>query len=369
MSSDQEAREARLRKSLTWAALGAVDLVKRPRRARTAKAPATHDHIVDCALYVDGVRREGRLPMGGALAAAQESGGFVWIGLHEPTDEEISGLAAEFNLPALAVEDAVNAHQRPKLDRYGDILFLVFKSTRYLEHPVLTVSSEVVQTGEVMLFVGANFVISVRHGALGALHRIRARLEAAPETLRQGPAAVIYAVADATVDGHLAVADALEDDVDEIEAAVFAPRVGRDVGRLYQFKREVLEFRRSVVPLQGPLAELRAAPEMACFTEEMRDVDDHLQRVSEQVAGFDELLNALLDSQLARVSVQQNDDMRKISAWVAIAAVPTMLAGIYGMNFDHMPELHWTFGYPLLIGVMVLVCTGLYRLFRKSGWL
>ncbi len=180
---------------------------------------------------------------------------------------------------------------------------------------------------------------------------------------------MVYAVADALVDGHLAVADALESDVDEIEAAVFAPRVGRDVERLYQFKREVLEFRRSVVPLQGPLAELRGAPEMASFLAELRDVDDHLQRVSEQVAGFDELLNALLDSQLARVSVQQNDDMRKISAWVAIAAVPTMLAGIYGMNFDHMPELHWTFGYPLVIGVMALVCTGLYRFFRKSGWL
>jgi magnesium transporter len=365
---EQEAREARLRKSLTWAALGAVDLRKKPRKP-VAKPQRSSDHIVDCALYVDGVRREGRLPLGGALAAARDSSGFVWIGLHEPSDEEISGLAAEFNLPALAVDDAVNAHQRPKFERYGDLLFVVFKSTKYVEHPALTVSSEVVETGEVMLFVGANFVISVRHGSLGALHRIRAHLETSPLLLRRGPAAVVYAVADAVVDGHLAVADALEEDVDDIEAAVFAPRVGRDVERLYQFKREVLEFRRSVVPLQGPLSDLRAAPEMASFVAELRDVDDHLQRVSEQVAGFDELLNALLDSQLARVSVQQNDDMRKISAWVAIAAVPTMLAGIYGMNFDHMPELHWTFGYPLVIGVMVLVCTGLYRAFRKSGWL
>jgi magnesium transporter len=369
VASEQETREARLRKSLTWAALGAVDLRKRPRKPHPMKAEPSHDHIVDCALYVDGVRREGKLPMGGALAAAEESGGFVWIGLHEPTDEEISGLATEFNLPPLAVEDAVNAHQRPKLDRYGDILFVVFKTTRYVEHRELTISSEVVQTGEVMLFVGENFIISVRHGPLGALHRIRARLETTPELLRRGSAAVVYAVADAVVDGHLAVADALEGDVDEIEAAVFAPRVGRDVGRLYQFKREVLEFRRSVVPLQGPVAELRAAPEMAGFAEELRDVDDHLQRIAEQVAGFDELLNALLDSQLARVSVQQNDDMRKISAWVAIAAVPTAMAGIYGMNFDHMPELHWTYGYPLVIGVMVLVCSGLYRWFRKSGWL
>jgi magnesium transporter len=365
---EQEAREARLRKSLTWAALGAVDLRKRPRK-RSAAPEQRADHIVDCALYVDGVRREGRLPMGGALKAAEETGGFVWIGLYEPSNEELSGLAVEFNLPALAVEDAVAAHQRPKLDRYGDLLFVVLKTTKYVEHRELTVSSEVVETGEVMLFVGKNFVISVRHGPLNELHRIRARLETSPDLLGRGSAAVVYAVADAIVDGHLAVADRLEADVDDIEGEVFAPRVGRNVGRLYQFKREVLEFRRSVVPLTGPLGELRAAPEMAGFAAELRDVDDHLQRVSEQVAGFDELLNALLDSQLARVSVQQNDDMRKISAWVAIAAVPTALAGIYGMNFDHMPELHWTYGYPLVIGVMVLVCTGLYRAFRKSGWL
>jgi magnesium transporter len=234
---------------------------------------------------------------------------------------------------------------------------------------VLTWNSEVVETGEIMLFMGENFVVSVRHGTVGALAQVRARLESRPELLCHGPAAVLYAVADAVVDGHLAVADAVEGDVDEIEGQVFAPRVGRDVGGVYQFKREVLEFRRAVVPLVGPLAELREAPEMAAFTDELRDVDDHLQRVAEQVAGFDELLNALLGSQLARVSVQQNDDMRKISAWVAIAAVPTMLAGIYGMNFDHMPELHWTFGYPLVLLVMITACTGLYRAFRKSGWL
>ncbi len=368
MASDQDSREARLRKSLTWAALGAVDLRKRPRKS-AAKPERKTDHIVDCALYVNGVRREGRLPMGGALAAAEETGGFVWIGLYEPTEEELSGLALEFNLPPLAVEDAVAAHQRPKLDRYGDLLFVVFKTTQYVEHRELTVSSEVVKTGEVMLFVGKNFVISVRHGPLASLQRIRQRLETSPELLGRGSAAVVYAVADAIVDGHLSVADALEVDVDDIEAEVFAPRPSRNVERLYQFKREVLEFRRSVVPLTGPLGELRAAPEMTGFAAELRDVDDHLQRVSEQVAGFDELLNALLDSQLARVSVQQNDDMRKISAWVAIVAVPTLVAGIYGMNFDHMPELHWRYGYPLVVGVMLLVCTGLYRFFRKSGWL
>ena len=361
MASDQETRDARLRKSLTWVALGAVDLVKKPRKRSPAPgAAASGDHIVDCALYVDGARREGKLALDGALAAAQASGGFVWIGLHEPTTEELSGLADEFGLHPLAVEDAVNAHQRPKVERYGDDLFVVLKTTRYVEHRALTWNSEVVNTGEIMLFMGENFVVSVRHGTVGPLAQVRTRLESRPELLRHGPAAVLYAVADAVVDGHLAVADEVENDVDEIEGQVFAPAVGRDVGGVYQFKREVLELRRAVIPLVGPLAELRGAPEMAAFTDELRDVDDHLQRVAEQVAGFDELLNALLGSQLARVSVQQNDDMRKISAWVAIAAVPTMLAGIYGMNFDHMPELHWTFGYPL-----ILACDAV-RLHRAS---
>ncbi|MCW2549234.1 MAG: magnesium transporter CorA [Mycobacterium sp.] len=370
MPSEQEWRDARLRKSLTWVALGAVDLVKKPRKKASAPgAVESGDHIVDCALYVDGVRREGKLPLGGALSAAQQSGGFVWIGLHEPSTQELSGLAEEFGLHPLAVEDAVNAHQRPKVDRYDKELFVVLKTTRYVEHRDLTWNSEVVETGEIMLFLGENFVVSVRHGRVGSLTKVRARLEAQPELLRLGPAAVVYAVADAVVDGHLHVADEVEDDVDEIEQQVFAPRVGRDVAGVYQFKREVLEFRRAVVPLVGPLAELREAPEMAALTAELRDVEDHLQRVADQVAGFDELLNALLDSQLARVAVQQNDDMRKISAWVAIAAVPTALAGIYGMNFDHMPELRWTFGYPLVLLVMLTVCTGLYRAFRKSGWL
>ena len=365
---EQALRDARLRKSLPWAALGAVDLRKRPRKPAPVLPPADDSHIVDCALYVGGRRRPGRLPLDGALAAARAVGGFVWIGLHEPSDLELSGLVEEFGLHPLAAEDAVNAHQRPKLERYGDQLFIVFKTTRYVEHRTLAWDSEVVETGEVMLFVGKNFVISVRHG-VGALHKVRAQLEARPELLSHGPAAVVYAVADAVVDEHLAVADQVEDDVDEVEAAVFAPRAGRDIDLVYQLKREVLEFRRAVVPLNGPLVELRDAPEMAVFSAEFRDVDDHLQRVAEQVAGFDELLNALLGAQLARVSVQQNNDMRKISAWVAIAAVPTMLAGVYGMNFDHMPELHWTYGYPLIVAIMVTVCLSLYRAFRKSGWL
>jgi magnesium transporter len=369
VASDQEAREARLRKSLTWAALGAVDLRKKPKRRQMATRSLDQDnHVVDCALYVDGRRQPGRLPLVGARNAAKASGGFVWIGLHEPSTEELSGLAREFGLHPLAVEDAVNAHQRPKFERYGDSMFVVFKTSGYVEHRELTWDSEVVTTGEVMLFVGANFVVSVRHG-VGALHTVRARLEARPDLLKLGPASIIYAVADAVVDGHLEVADAIEGDVDEIEASVFAPRVGRNVDRVYQFKREVLEFRRCVIPLVKPLADLRAAPEMAELGDELRDVDDHLQHVAEQVGGFDELLDTLLGSQLARVSVQQNDDMRKISAWVAIAAVPTAIAGIYGMNFEHMPELHWVFGYPLVLLVMLTVCTGLYRAFRKSGWL
>ena len=322
MASDQEAREARLRKSLTRARWERSIYARGPSEQIVQPPPDFDNHVVDCALYVDGRRQPGRLPLVGAHAAAKASGGFVWIGLYEPSTEELSGLAKEFDLHPLAVEDAVNAHQRPKFERYDDTMFVVFKTAGYVEHRELTWDSAVVTTGEVMLFVGPNFVVSVRHG-VGALHTIRARLESRPDLLKHGPAAVIYAVADAVVDGHVEVADDIEGDVDEIEASVFAPRVGRNVDRVYQFKREVLEFRRCVIPLVKPLADLRAAPEMAELVDELRDVDDHLQRVAEQVGGFDELLDTLLGSQLARVSVQQNDDMRKISAWVAIAAVPT----------------------------------------------
>lgn len=337
-----------------------------PRDDETASAA---DAVVDCALYVDGERVTGDLPAEGALEAARAAGGFVWIGLHRPSDAQVQALAREFDLHPLAVEDAVHAHQRPKVERYGDTLFAVIKTARYIEHENLTWQSEVIETGEIMVFLGERFVITVRHGEPGPLQPVRLSLEARPDLLALGPAAVLWRVADHAVDQYLEVAEQLEDDVDEVEAQVFSPRRGDDSERVYQLKREVLEFKRAVVPLTRPLADLVRADEMSEVDEYLRDVADHLARVTEQVESYDELLNAILDVNLTRVSVQQNNDMRKISAWVAIAAVPTMLAGIEGMNFDHMPELHLLLGYPAILIVMVLSTVLLFRGFKRNGWL
>jgi magnesium transporter len=296
---------------------------------------------------------------------------FVWIGLYQPAEEEFADIASEFSLHPLAVEDAVHAHQRPKLERYGDTLFAVFKTARYVEHVELTGTSEVVETGEVMVFVGADFVVTVRHGAPGALAQVRRDLEARPELMRIGPAAVLYAVADRVVDDYLLVADLLQDDVDEVEAAVFSPRA-TDSQRVYQLKRELLEFKRAVLPLARPMQVLSGGqlPHIPAEAQQyFRDVEDHLERVAEQVGGFDELLTGILNANLTQVGIQQNNDMRKISAWVAIGAVPTAIAAIYGMNFDHMPELHWIYGYPLMLGVTAVLCVLLYMAFRRSGWL
>lgn len=339
---------------------------KAPGPSRT---PGSSDAVVDCALYVDGKRVHGDLPARGAQAAAEQAGGFVWIGLHEPSDAQVQALAEEFDLHPLAVEDAINAHQRPKVDRYGDNVFVVIKTARYVEHEQLTWQSEVIDTGEIMLFVGKRFVITVRHGAPSPLHEVRAGLEERPDLLSLGPAAVLWRVADHAVDHYLDVAEQLEDDVDDVEAQVFSPERGDDSERVYQLKREVLQFKRAVVPLARPMADLIAASELSGVTAYLRDVEDHLTRVTEQIEAYDELLNAILDVNLTRVSVQQNNDMRKISAWVAIAAVPTMLAGIEGMNFDHMPELHLLLGYPIILIVMVLACTFLFRGFKRNGWL
>ncbi len=332
-----------------------------------------HSGVVNCAVYERGKRTSGpTVHYTEALDLARRcKDGFVWLGLHEPSAAEFEGLAAEFDLHPLAVEDAVKAHQRPKLERYGETLFIVLKTARYCEHEELAGGTEVVETGEVMLFVGPDFVVTVRHGDARRLDVVREGLEARPELLAHGPAAVIYAVADRVVDDYLAVAAALEDDVEDVELQAFTP--GRtDPQRVYQLQREMLEFRRAVVPLVRPLealvgGQLEQVP--VEIREYLRDVEDHLKRVTEQVEGYELLLSGILQATLTTVSVQQNNDMRKISAWVAILAVPTSIAAIYGMNFDHMPELHWRYGYPLAVAVMAAICLALYRGFRRNGWL
>ena len=321
--------------------------------------------IVDCAVYVEGRRRGERLGLDEAVTAARADDGFVWVGLFEPSMDELDDLAQEFDLHPLAVEDAVHAHQRPKLEVYGDTVFVVLKTATYID------SEEVIELGEIMLFVGAGFVVSVRHGP-GPLKSLRTMMEADPERLRCGPSAVLHGVIDQIVDDYQRVQGDLDRDIDQIEEQVFSGD-GRDhAERIFKLKREVVDFRRSVRPLIPAIDQLHAGkvpgidPSLA---EWFRDVHDHLLRVSDHLDGVDSLLDGALDANLAQVGVRQNSDMRKISAWVAIAAVPTMIAGIYGMNFDHMPELGTRYGYYVVMVVMALSCFGLYRNFKTRGWL
>ncbi|MFC0599672.1 magnesium and cobalt transport protein CorA [Streptomyces palmae] len=344
----------------------------------TTRDPSVTTAVVDCAVYREGKRVSDHLSPSEAMARVRADGGFAWIGLHEPTEREFSGIAQEFGLHPLAVEDAVHAHQRPKLERYDDTLFTVFKTIHYVEHAELTATSEVVETGEVMCFTGRNFIVTVRHGGQGSLRALRHRLQEDPELLAKGPSAVLHAIADQVVDGYLAVADALQDDIDEVEIDVFSAGSGRgarrggDAGRIYQLKREVLEFKRAVSPLLRPMQLLSERPMRLVdpdIQKYFRDVADHLVRVNEQVLSFDDLLNSILQANLAQASVAQNEDMRKITAWAAIVAVPTMVCGVYGMNFTHMPELHWKYGYPAVMSVIVGVCFVIHRSFKRNGWL
>jgi magnesium transporter len=325
--------------------------------------------IVDSALYRAGVRVPLDCPKDDLTAvreSVREPGDFVWVGLHEPVEGELTEVARIFALHPLAVEDALHAHQRPKLERYDDGIFLVLKTLWYVDE------HDAVETGEINLFVGRDFVISVRHGEGTQLHTARMDLEQQTAVLGHGPSAVVYAICDRVVDSYEEVGRALEIDVDEVEASVFSTERTHDSRRIYVLKRELAEMRRAVNPLKEPMKRFATgsvptvSQEAAPF---FRDVADHLIRVSETIETLDALLSTAFEAHLARIGVEQNEDMRKISAWVAIAAVGTLVAGIYGMNFAHMPELSWRYGYPYAIGLMVVSAVVLYRLFKKSGWL
>ncbi|MCW2538860.1 MAG: magnesium transporter CorA [Frankiales bacterium] len=327
--------------------------------------------IVDCAVYRDGVRQPNAESWQQALRGLRDDE-FLWIGLHEPSERQLAGIADAFDLHPLAVEDAVHAHQRPKLDRYDESLFAVVKTVHY-DTDGKAVTAEVVETGEVMVFLGRNFVITVRHGEHGGLRTLRKRLESTPERLAMGPSVVLHAILDQVVDDYLVVTSELQTDIDEVENSVFAgSNRFAEANRMYALKREVLALRRAAGPLSAPLRLLAERP-MRFVQEDVReyfrDVDDHLTLVVEQVAGFDDLLTTLVSANLAQVSVVQNEDMRKISAWVAIVSVPTMVAGIYGMNFDHMPETHWTYSYPVVVVITIGICFMLHRAFKRNGWL
>jgi magnesium transporter len=323
--------------------------------------------IVDCAVYRRGCRLGGLTTPEEAVGARRhEPDAFVWIGLYEPTESEFESVRSAFDLHELAIEDAIKAHQRPKLEVYDDTLFMVLKPARYVDE------DEDVEFGEILVFAGAGFLITVRHRPASALGNVRRRLEADREMLAHGPGGVLHAIVDHVVDDYMPVIAGLEKDIHEVEAQVFSTSRENPAERIYKLKREVLEFQLAAAPLLEPLDRLarhRVASVPGELTEYFRDVHDHLLRVVEQVVSFRELLTSILEANLTQVGVRQNEDMRKISAWVAILAVPTMIAGIYGMNFQNMPELSWRYGYPAALGVMVLICAGLWVFFRRSGWL
>jgi magnesium transporter len=330
--------------------------------------------VVDCGLYVDGKREPGDFTPDEALREAHErENAFVWIGLHQPTQDEMAAIAQTYGLHELAVEDAVKAAQRPKLEQFGAVHFLVLRTARYVPHSELTETSQVVETGQMMIFIGDRFVITVRHGDASELAPVRASLEnERAGLLEQGPWAVAYAVTDRVVDLYVEVADQVEADLDIIEESAFSREGGIRVQQIYQMKRELVEFRRAVVPLQRPLATItntqsRLVPKE--IRRYFRDVQDHLTRTVEQVASYDDLLNSILQARLAQVTVDQNNDMRKIASWAAIAAVQTTIAGIYGMNFDNLPGAHWPYGFTVVIALMVLAGVVLYRRLKSVGWL
>ncbi|MFJ9558974.1 magnesium and cobalt transport protein CorA [Streptomyces fuscichromogenes] len=347
----------------------------------SAAEPAEPPSIVEAALYSDGVRVSTPSTLAQTYRELRDTpSGMAWIGLARPTSDELLSLASEFDLHPLAVEDAMEAHQRPKLERYGDTLFVVLRAARYLDAP------EEVDFAELHVFVGPDFVITVRHGAAPDLSAVRRRMEDSAELLKLGPEAVLYAILDAVVDGYAPVVEGVQNDIDEIETEVFRgdPSASR---RIYELSREMVEFQRATRPLVGMLHGLMAGFTKYETDEELqrylRDVADHVTHISERVDGFRQALteiltvNATLVTQqqnaemraLAEAGFEQNEEIKKISSWAAILFAPTLVGTIYGMNFSHMPELHWGFGYPFAIGLMGIVCASLYVIFKRRDWL
>jgi magnesium transporter len=322
--------------------------------------------IVDCAVYQDGQRRPGDLKLGEAFQACQRDGAFCWLGLYEPGPEEFESMHTEFNLHELAVEDAVKGHQRPKIELYDDTLLVVLKPVRYID------SEELIETGDIVLFVNRTFIITVRRREAGALGDVRRNLDHRPELLKHGTGAVLHAIMDKVVDDFAPVADGLERDIEEIEEQVFSTKRTDPAERIFRLEREVLEFHRAVAPLAAPAGRL-ASGEFEIARGELqpyfRDEHDHVLRVAEREAAFRALLSSILQANLTQVQVRQNADMRRVTAWVAIVAVPTMIAGIYGMNFEHMPELKWELGYPAVLLMILVICSVLYWRFKRAGWL
>jgi magnesium transporter len=323
--------------------------------------------IVDCAIYEEGKRLDGKVDLEHAYGERGKEATFVWIGLYEPTEEEFDSLTREFDLHPLAVEDAIHAHQRPKLEVFDDMVLLVLKTARYVD------PTEVIELGELLIFLGHDYVITVRHGEASELGAVREALESDPERMRRGPGAVLHAILDRVVDDYGPAIEGLQEDIDEVESELFSGDRSTNPGeRIYRLLREVLAFRRASAPLIDPIEKLAAGHFEQVdkdIRDYFRDVNDHLIRARDQLDVMHDLLTSSLQANLTQVGIRQNEDIRRISAWVAIVAVPTAVAGVYGMNFEHMPELTWTYGYPAVLLGMLVVCSSLYWYFRRSGWL
>jgi magnesium transporter len=349
---------------------------------RQLPAPTTvEDSVVDAGIYRDGKRIASPGTVADAVRTLRsEPSSMAWIGLFRPAAAQLLTIADEFALHPLAVEDAIVAHQRPKLERYGETLFVVLRPARYVD------DIEQVEFGELHLFIGANFVLTVRHSETPDLAAVRHRLEADPQLLARGPEAVLYAILDRVVDGYAPVVAGLQKDIDEIETEVFRgdPKVSQ---RIYELSGEVIEFQRSTRPLLGMLDALaegyRTYVNDVELQRYLRDVADHATTAAERVDGFRQMLgdiltvNATLVNQaqneevrrLTEASYAQNEEVKRVSAWAAILFAPTLIGTIYGMNFDVMPELHWAFGYPFAVGLMLLTSLTLFLVFRRRGWL
>jgi magnesium transporter len=333
--------------------------------------------VNDCAYYRDGRRHTGDVPI---RRSAPGDGGFLWIALHCPSADDMAALADLLGLPALAVEDAVQAHQRPKLDTYDDVAFVVLKPIRQ------PAPGQRLESGETAVFLGPGFIVTVRHGDDTVLEGIRRELDDGGEQARYSPFGVLHRLADLVVDEYETVLDALDSEIDDVEEQVFGPPDTDQAERIYQLKRQMAELRRVVAPLVAPMHRLATGtvtgvdPDLAPH---FRDVHDHVLRAADAVEAADRVLSDVLQADMSQVSVRQNEialrqnevaarqneDMRKISAWAAIGLVPTGVAGIYGMNFDNMPELHTRYGYYVVLAVILTTCLILYRLFRRNGWL
>jgi len=323
--------------------------------------------LIDCATYCHGVREE--IPhdpqaleeVMSNLTSDDDPRSFLWVGLHDPNQEELAAFADALKLHPLAVEDALEEHQRPKAERYENHIFMSIRTVEYRDDDITT--------GEINMFLGENFLLTVRKGVGHDLRQVRKRAEANTEELEHGPVAALYAVIDSVVDDYERVAAELDQDIAELEASVFSAQRTSDSHRIYRLKRETLEFRRAVMPLREPVSRFATATMPEEARPYFRDIGDHLNRVSESIDSTDKLLDNALSAHLAQLTIQQNNDMRRLTAGATLFAIPTAIAGIYGMNFVHMPELTWRYGYPIVVGITAVICWFTYRRFRKSGWL